>query len=197
MITTTLPTTTTTIETTDSTSFSSASNESEEKALIVVSQVLNENLLQTSTAKIKTNDQDEESNDYLKNRPIFDNQKYFVNNLMPSSVLSLMRKESSNLIEYPGGYVNLLRKKLLKNSLTFAIFDCPKGYGYYLIKENDCSLFKLCEHWDRSSAIVTLNKCIDDKVFNFKTFRCVPKQDLDDNFFYNQNCFSTKFVSNI
>jgi hypothetical protein len=175
---------------------SSKLNEDEDEAVIVISQVVNENSLQkTSTNKIKVNDLDEEFNDNQSNRPLFENQYNLVENTIPSNLLSLMRKESANLIEYPGGYVNILRKKLLRHSLTFVLFDCPKGFGYYLLKENDCSLFKLCEYWDRNSAIVTLNKCLDDKIFNFKTLRCVSRQELDENYFYNsnQNCVANKF----
>ena len=74
-------------------------------------------------------------------------------------------------------FVNIFRKKVSISSDPESQYahECPKGFGYYLIKRNECSMYKKCEYWDKKYAIVTLNKCSNEKVFNIETFQCVEK----------------------
>jgi hypothetical protein len=110
--------------------------------------------------------------------------------------LALLRKESSKLIEDSGNYVSVLRKKVLKDSLVFNMFDCPNGLGYYLVNQIDCGTFKLCQDWDKRFAAVTLNKCINEKIFNFRTLKCVSREELiasgED---LKKNCVEFSFAS--
>ena len=72
------------------------------------------------------------------------------------------------------------------------MYDCPMGFGYYIVKENDCGTFKLCESWDTNFSVVTLNKCNDNKIFSFKTFKCVAKEEFE--YDLDENCSAYKYV---
>ena len=88
-------------------------------------------------------------------------------------------------------FVNIFRKKVQISSDPESqyVYECPKGFGYYRVKRNDCSLYKKCEYWDRKFAIVTLNKCTNERVFNIETFECVEKGMI------NCESDSTQFAS--
>ena len=81
-------------------------------------------------------------------------------------------KKNSGFLRDPSLFVNIYRTKILKNSVVYSLHECQYGFGYYSAS-NDCSKYKICENWDDKYAILTLNKCVDGKVFNFKEFQCV------------------------
>jgi len=77
-------------------------------------------------------------------------------------------------------FVNIFRKKIVISSDPDSqyVYECPKGFGYYMVKKNECSMYKKCEYWDKKFSIVTLNKCSNERVFNIEKFQCVDKDTV-------------------
>ena len=86
----------------------------------------------------------------------------------------LKQKSSNSFQETTNSFVNILRMKLRKSSFQFRTYECPLGFGYYSVDEDkQCSRYKICQNWDNIYAFLIINKCIDDKVFDFKKKKCV------------------------
>jgi len=73
--------------------------------------------------------------------------------------------------------INLNRKKVSKNSIVFTRMECPKGLGYYSLKEYDCTIYRACEPWDEQFVMISLNKCVKGRYFSFDQMKCVKSID--------------------
>jgi hypothetical protein len=87
-----------------------------------------------------------------------------------------VKKFTKDLMEF----VTISRKKVIIASDIDSLFmnECHKGFGYYSIKKNDCSMYKKCEYWSKSHALVTLNKCLNGNLFSFEKFQCVSEDKV-------------------
>ena len=55
--------------------------------------------------------------------------------------------------------------------------ECPKGLGYYSLKEYDCTIYRACEPWDEQFVMISLNKCVKGRYFSFDQMKCVKSVD--------------------
>lgn len=76
---------------------------------------------------------------------------------------------------------NLMRVKLLKSDSSFSTFHCPYGFGYYLIKDTECTKYKQCEDWNSEYASMSVNKCREGMVFDFRKKLCVTSDKFECN----------------
>ena len=86
-------------------------------------------------------------------------------------------KSIQGFIRDTSDFINISRKKIFISTDMDSLFvkECPKGFGYYLVRPNDCSIYKKCEYWNKKYSSITLNKCLDDKYFSLESFQCVER----------------------
>jgi len=67
--------------------------------------------------------------------------------------------------------MNIVRMRMPKQLMAI---NCPKGFGYYLNKESDCTKYTICDDWDLLNVVVNFKKCLNGKLFDMKQLKCLP-----------------------
>jgi hypothetical protein len=76
--------------------------------------------------------------------------------------------------------VSIMRKRVKVASKSFQLYDCPSGLGYYSMNgvgsmaASNCSMYKVCDKLDSSTAQLSINRCAHDRIFSFIRLECVP-----------------------
>lgn len=72
-------------------------------------------------------------------------------------------------------FETIMRIRVNKNENLYKDYHCTKGPGYYAIENSQCTKYKYCEDWNADYAAMSINKCQQNSIFDFRMRKCVQK----------------------
>jgi len=105
-------------------------------------------------------------------------QKRIVENV--ESKMNMLRFEKQKPIK-KNIFETIMRIKVNKHDILYKDYHCIKGPGFYAIKNSHCNKYKYCEDWTTDYAAMSINKCEQNSIFDFRLRRCMPEKETQCN----------------